>query len=305
MPAALNSPADDEVLAATAALVAAGKDPFGDDDDDETLPAADVADDNDNDDDAGDPPAETTPAADADPEKKVEEPNNDDALDADALEALAADDEPAAAPERRFNAGDPSKFEEQRAALLAEKAAAFKGVMDGTIEPEAYSATESAVQVKLDRLLVQQTLHEANVQSAQQSEASAIEALMASSKKANEIDYVADTKAQVQFDAALNMLALDPDNVKMPYAQRVAEAHKVVLALRGLAKPAVVDTPKPAAAVARENGKGPVTLRNIPAAASPNAGGGIVEQMSALSGQEYQAAFERLTPAQRAQVLGE
>lgn len=305
MPSALNSQADTEVLAATAALIAAGKDPFGDDDDD-TPPVVEAADD---DTAEGDPPAKVETASDGaakegDDADKADEKTEED-LDPEALEALAADDEPAPQPERRYNAGDPTKFADERKALLAEKATALKGLMDGTVEPEAYSAKEAEITEKLDALLVQRTLHEANVQSSQQSEASAIDALIASSKKAGEIDYVADKKAQVQFDAALNMLAADPDMAAMPYAKRAAEAHKAVLAIRGLTKAAPTPTPKAEPAVARENGKGPATLRNIPAAASPNSGGGIIEQLNALSGQEYQAAYARLTPAQRAQALGE
>ena len=49
----------------------------------------------------------------------------------------------------------------------------------------------------------------------------------------------------------------------------------------------------------------PPTLRGIPTAATPNSGGGVVEQMANLSGQAYEAAFSKLSPAQQAALLGE
>ena len=48
-----------------------------------------------------------------------------------------------------------------------------------------------------------------------------------------------------------------------------------------------------------------MTLRNVPAAAVANTGGGWMEQLAALSGQEYEAAYSKLTAAQRAQMLND
>ena len=44
---------------------------------------------------------------------------------------------------------------------------------------------------------------------------------------------------------------------------------------------------------------GIVTLRNLPAAATPNTGGGLTEQLSRLDGLDFQEAVGALPKAQR------
>lgn len=280
--------AEAEALDATATAIAAGGDPFGDDDDTDAPAAADDADES---------------PADAGSDEDEGEGDQSATLHLETEAVASADDEPAAALDAaqaaapRYKAGDPADFATQRAALNAEKAKGLKDLMDGVIEPEAYSAIEAVVSEKLDALTVRRTLHEANVQAEQQTQGNALDALMAAAKKAGEVDYGADTKAAKQFDAAMAMLA-EPGDTRS-YAEQVADAHKAVLAIRGV-KPAA-----PTAAKPRENGKGPMTLRNVPAAATPNTGGGWQEQLASLSGQDYEAAFARLTPAQQSQMRGD
>lgn len=319
----MNSAADEAVLAATRAAIEKGEDPFGDEGDDTpaAAPAAqadEAAEGNPakaaelpDDEDAGEgEAAKDEAAAGADGADEGEE-GDDDELDADALEAVAAD-EPGptpAPPPRRFQTADTATIAEQRKELRTQKEKLLKDMIDGVIDPDAYSAQVATLDDKLDGLLVQSTLHEANVQTEQQSQADAVMALIESSKKAGTIDYMADTKAQKQFDVALQMIVSDPDDAKLGYAAQVAKAHEAVLALRGIGKPAAAPAPatagKPAPAQPRENGKGPATLRNVPAAATPNSGGGLAEQMAGLSGAAYEAAFEKLTPAQKAMLRGD
>jgi hypothetical protein len=288
--------AEAEVLAATAAALAAGGDPFGDDDEDDAADAADE--------DTGNP----APGA----ELSAGDETTGDELSAEALAAIADEPHVPAQAAPRYKAGDPADFATQRAALNAEKAKGLKDLMDGVIEPEAYSAIEAGVSEKLDALTVRRTLHEANVQTEQQTHDSALEALMTAAKKAGEVDYAADPKAAKQFDAAMTMLA-EPGDTRT-YADQVADAHKAVLAIRGIkpAPPTAAEVAATAAAAAaalaakpRENGKGPMTLRNVPAAATPNTGGGWQEQIAGLTGQEFEAAFAQLTQAQKAHLLAE
>lgn len=309
-----------EVLAATAAALAKGEDPFGDDGDDEPAAGGDTTDEAAEEnpatvaelDEAGDDEGTTD---EADEKGEADEGKDDDkgeALSKEALEELAGDDEDdaddaPAAP--RYKTVDKDAIAQQRKDLMAEDAKALKDMIDGVIEPEAYSEKRNEIQGKLDQLLVQQTLSEANAQSEQQAHEAAINGIIASAKKAGEIDYVADVKAQKQFDAALRTLLADEDNAGLSQAKLCSMAHRTVLAVRGItAKPAAAAAepkPKPEPAKARENGKGPTTLRNVPAAATANSGGGLVEQMAALSGDAYQAAFDKLTPAQKAQLRGD
>lgn len=310
----MNSKADDQVLADTKAAIERGEDPFGDNDD---APAAATP--------AAEAPAEENPAtvAELSGDEADETPAADGQDDADseggttdeagaaaaddtqpADDSAATEDEPPAAPLPKYTVGDAEAIKEERKQLLADKAKALKDMMDGVIDPDAYSAREAEIQQALDDLLVRKTLHEANVQSEQQANTAAINAIIQRAKKAGEIDYQADEKAQRQFDTALNMLAQDPDEASTPRAELLEKAHAAVLAVRGIAKkPAAAAAPAPTPAKPRENGKGPITLRNVPAAEMPNSGGGIVEEMGRLTGVAYQEAYERLTPAQKARLL--
>lgn len=281
--------AEAEVLAATAAALAAGGDPFGDNDEDEAPAAGAAADD-------GDDEPEAGAAAD---EEGAEAAAED--LSPEALAAVAGDDEAPAPAAPRYTTDDLAGLAAQRTELTATKAKALKDLMDGVIEPEEYSRIEGEVSDKLDALTVQRTLHEANVQTDAQQQAGVLDTIMRAAKKAGEVDYATDAKAARQFDTAMKMLA--DDGEKRSYAELAADAHAMVLAARGVAKVESVTTPTPAKA--RENGKGPMTLRNVPAAAVANTGGGWMEQLNSLSGQDYEAAFARLTPAQRAQLLND
>lgn len=293
--------AEAEALAATAAMLAAGKDPFGDDDD-----ATDEADE------AGEANAgaDTDDQAATGDEPKDEEEGTDSDLSAEALEAIAADETPAetATQAKRYDAGDPAEFKAKRTEQIGIKAKALKDLMDGVIEPEEYSRIEAEVADALDALTVQRTLHEANVQTEQQTQESALDKIITAAKKAGEVDYRTDAKAAKQFDTAMTMLADDGET--RSYAELAADAHKAVLAIRGIKKAAPTAEEAAAAAAAlaakpRENGKGPMTLRNLPAAEIANSGGGWKDQLATLSGQAYEEAFSKLSPGQRAELMND
>lgn len=288
--------AEAEALAATAAMLAAGKDPFGDDDD-ATDEAGEVNAGEDTDKEGDEQPATGD-------ETKDDEEGTDSGLSAEALEAIAADEAPTEAQAKRYDAGDPAEFKAKRTEQIGIKAKALKDLMDGVIEPEEYSRIEAEVADALDALTVQRTLHEANVQTEQQTQESALDKIITAAKKAGEVDYRADAKAAKQFDTAMAMLADDGET--RSYAELAAEAHKAVLAIRGIRKPEpTAEEAAVAAAKPRENGKGPMTLRNLPAAEIANSGGGWKDQLATLSGQAYEEAFSKLSPGQRAELMND
>jgi hypothetical protein len=304
--------AEADTLAATAALIAAGKDPFGDDGDDEGGDQAEAKEieASANEEGDGEPPKVEPGSMDGETAAAKTDEETDDEGDADltaeALEAVAAADEPEAAPApaaQRYKAGDPAEFKALRDEQIGIKAKALKDLMDGVIEPEEYSRIESEVADKLDAITVQRTLHEANVQSEAQEYEAALDRIIAASKKAGEIDYKTDAKAAKQFDTAMRMLADDGET--RTFAELAAEAHKAVLAIRGIKKAEPAATPAAEPAKPRENGKGPMTLRNVPAAEMANSGGGWKEQLATLNGQEYEAAYAKLSPAQKAELLND
>jgi hypothetical protein len=284
-----------EILARTEALLVAGKDPFGDDGEDDAIEAEADGDD------ADESPGTTKPVdIDSDDDDEPVEAKVDDDLSPEALAKIA--EEPTEAPAQRtqrYKAADPAEFTAQRIELNTLKAKGLRDLMDGVIEPEAYSAIEADVADKLDALTVQRTLHEANTQSEQQLQGGVLDAILTAAKKAGEVDYT-DPKAARQFDQAMKMLGEDGET--RTFEQLAGATHKMVMALRGVTAkaPAAEPSTKP-----RENGRGPVTLRNIPTAAVANTGGGWQEQIGALSGQAYEAAYAKLTPSQREQLLND
>lgn len=292
--------AEAEVLAATAAAIAAGQDPFGDDED-EAAEAVTGADEGATTTDDGQ--AENGEALNDEGKGAAEGEDGEgegDALTPEQLAAIAADDEaPQPAPAKRYNAADPAELKTKREEQLAVKAKAMKDLMDGLIEPEEFSRIDAEVGEALEAIAVQRTLHEANVQTERQVQETALDRIIEAAKKANEVDYRADPKAAKQFDTAMAMLAQDGET--RTYAELVADAHKAVLAIRGLKPAAPAATP----ARPRENGKGPMTLRNVPAAETPNSGGGWKEQLASLSGQAYEEAFAKLSPGQKAELMSD
>ncbi len=282
----MKTPEETRVLAEIEAAKSRGEDPFGDHDTID-VEATEV----------------TDPESIADPDHvtddKAETPEQVDEV---AVEAI--DDTPLAQP-TAYKAEVPNDYKNQRAELVKEKAGLMKKLMDGEIDADEFAANEARISDSLEDLTAQriraETLQEANAQTQASYQQREIQRLIAKSK--SEVDYTNDTKAQKQFDMALNAVAGDPDNAGRDYADMLAEAHKVVLALRGIvSKGQVVEQ---AVKSRIPDGKPPVTLRNIPTAATANANGNMLDQIGRLTGQAYQDAFSKLSPNQRKALLDE
>lgn len=295
-----NTPSELETLAEIERQKAAGKDPFGDDELDldvkkpeETGEDADESDDD----------KQSEGVEDDTKDDQTAESDGDDQVDELALQEVLDDGE---LQTPQYRAEVPSDYKTQRAELLKSKADAMKKLMDGEMEAEEFAAEEARISDALEELTAQriraETLIEANQQATAQMQQREIQKLIASAKA--QVDYIKDAKAQKQFDVALQAINADPDNAGKDYADLIGEAHKVVLALRGIqAKPAASKTEPPP--VRKPDAKPPVTLRGLPAASTPNSNGDFMEQMSRLSGQAYQEAFNKLSPSQRKALLDE
>lgn len=281
----MSTPEDLKALEAIAAAEASGQDPFGDDepltveaDADEPAPEA-----------AAEPEAEQA-AADA-PTAEADQP------EADPAPAAAS----TAAELPTYKAELPSDYKAQRAELMKAKAEAMKQLMDGEIDADAYAAEDARVSEALEDLAAAriraETLQEANAQSQQAYQARAIQRLIANTK--GEVDYATDATAQQQFDTSLQVLAAQPANAGKDFADLIEDAHKMVKAMRG-----VQSQGKPTAPDRKPAGDAPVTLRSLPSASTPNAGG-VIEQIARLKGPAYEAAYAKLTPAQQAALLDE
>lgn len=289
------TPEETKVLAAVEAGLAAGDDVFGDNDDDTDTGTA--KDGEDGEADAGGQDGANGENAGADGD-----------LTEEALSEVL-DEQPAGEPApSQFTAQVAADYKEQRAALTTEKAQALKKLMDGEIDAEEYAVIETRVSESISDLdsarIRAETLIEANAQNEANFQRRAINKLIAATK--NEVDYAADPKAQKQFDTALSTIMADPDNAGKDYTELLTEAHRVVAAVRGLqianATGAAAAAP---AAPRRAPATPPVTLRSLPTAATPNANGDINDQLGRLNGQDFEAAFDKLSPAQRRALLDE
>lgn len=303
--------ADAAVLKESAAKIAAGEDPFGDDDGDETPAAASapIATDPPVDPPAIDPPA-TDEVNEDPPSDAADDPPARDGTDAvkdppaEPAATAPKTEEPAAEvreqPAVQFKTRTVQDIDKARADLLNKKAEAWKKYSDGTMTPEEFTAIDNEVLTGISNLAAESALALASAQAAQQVGERAIEVIKAASKAANLIDYDTDTVAVDLFNAQVNALALDPSSSKLSEAQFYSKAHEMVLAMRGLRASAAAPAPAPATKPpARQDMKPPITLRNAPAAATSNTGGGVAEQLSRLHGQDFEAAIGSMPKAQR------
>jgi hypothetical protein len=284
----MTTAAEQKILADIAAAEARGDDVFGDE---EEIVAAGP----------GDQDEGPDSSVDGEPEAKADEPATTDT----PADEPPAQDEPAATEQpAMFKADLPADYKTQRTELLKAKAAAMKQLMDGEIDAEAFATVEAELADKLEDLTAQriraETLQEANIQNQAAYQQREIQKLIRASK--SEVDYTKDTAAIKQFDQALAIISADPDNAGADYAELIGNAHKMVMALRGLKPPAAPATQRQPRG---PGGEAPITLRSLPAASTPNVSGGVAEQLSRLSGPAYEAAFSKLSPAQRAQMLDE
>ena len=274
---------EDQIAAEIAAMEAKGLDPYADrvtDAPDEGAPdavapeaAADVA------------PAQADDQQPAAP--KV----------ADVPPTAAQDAQPVAstAPQT-YRADMPADLAAKRTELLAAKAEAMKQLMDGVIDAEKYADEEFRISEELEGITLAraraETLAEVNRQTAEGYQANVISALVARTK--TEIDYASDTDAQQTFDRALRLVASEPDAAGKDFAQIADEAHRMVLARRGVAPAAPSTTGR--AAPDRTPPKPPITLGGLPTAAASGTKS-ISEVAGRLTGDDLEQAFDALPDA--------
>lgn len=216
---------------------------------------------------------------------------------ADVPPTAAQDVQPAAstAPQT-YRADMPADLAAKRTELLAAKAEAMKQLMDGVIDAEKYADEECRISEELEGITLAraraETLAEVNRQTAESYQGNVISALVARTKA--EIDYASDPDAQKTFDRALRLVASEPDAAGKDFAQIADEAHRMVLARRGVA-PA---TPSTAgrAAPNRTPPNPPITLGGLPTAAASGTKS-VTEVVGRLAGDDLEKAFDALSDA--------
>ena len=278
---------EDQIAAEIAAMEAKGLDPYADrvtDTPGDAAPESAHA----------EPVAEV--AADVAP-VKADDKQPDAPKAADVPPTAAQDAQPVAstAPQT-YRADMPADLAAKRTELLAAKAEAMKQLMDGMIDAEKYADEESRISEELEGITLAraraETLAEVNRQTAEVYQGNVISALVARTK--TEIDYASDTDAQQTFDLALRLVASEPDAAGKDFAQIADEAHRMVMARRGVAPAAPTTAGR--AAPGRTPPKPPITLGGLPTAAASGTKS-ISEVAGRLTGDDLEQAFDALPDA--------
>ena len=278
---------EDQIAAEIAAMEAKGLDPYADRVTDTPGDAAPKS-----------APAEPVAEVAADvAQVKADDQQPDAPKVADVPPTAAQDAQPVAstAPQT-YRADMPSDLAAKRTELLAAKAEAMKQLMDGVIDAEKYADEECRISEELEGITLAraraETLAEVNRQTAEGYQATVINALVARTKA--EIDYASDPDAQKTFDRALRLVGSEPDAAGKDFAQIADEAHRMVMARRGVA-PAAPSTAG-RAAPDRTPPKPPITLGGLPTAATSGTKS-ISEVAGRLTGDDLEQAFDALPDA--------
>lgn len=210
-----------------------------------------------------------------------------------------------------YEVPEAADFAQRKTDLKAEKKAIEGKWAAGDLSDEQRAEQLDAVDDKLLALVAEQTraetLRAINEQNAKAQQAAAEKALndatvavIQAAKKAGTIDYVADSDAQEQFDAFMGALERSKAWAGKSAADLVAQAHKSVLALRGIVAVAPAKAPAPAPApvappkpVRRDV---PQTLAGLPNAAPVGVQDELMQQVANLEGPELEAFLAGLPP---------
>lgn len=292
------TPEEQKTLAAIEAAKAAGQDPFGDDEplgQEDDAPANAAVAGAEAQPDAGEPPA--TGAQDEVAVADDTPPNTGEQADQVAPSAAQDTEQP-----MQYQTEIPADHKDKRAELVKAKADAMRKLLNGEVDADEFAAEDARISGELEELsaarIRAETLQDANRQASVLYQQQALKRLVAKVK--GDVDYAADESARKQFDTALKVLAADGDG--RDFAELIDEAHAIVSARRGIATSKKSAAETPAAPTRKPDGTPPVTLRGIPSASTPNTGS-VVDQLARLKGPAYEAAYARLTPAQKASLL--
>jgi len=231
-------------------------------------------------------------------------------VQADADAAAAADAAAKAPFIPEYKAEVPADAAEQIKALKAEESAAFKRLMDGEIDSEAYQAVRDRVDADVDTLRTQAltatVFQKANAQAQEQAarnEWTKAETAAFNAFKADGLDYKAKPSLLAAYNTNLKALGADPKNENRDAAWFLAEANR--LTREDLGQTAVGKKPTPTARAGVDLSELPPTLRSVPVAATSAVNTDEFAHMRNLDGIALEKAHAALTEAQRDRWMAE
>lgn len=255
-------------------------------------------------------------------EKTAEAANGEEALDVEALSAVAADGNDA---DPELLQSPDADFKAERAKIVDKEADIDRRWSDGTLTDEERAAELAKVRDERDALLRQEvraeTIADLNRQAIKRAQDRKLDALRADGKERG-IDYSGEEHAGA-FDAAMSALRTQKANAKLSFNQLADKAHAMVLAMNGVSLTAkagettaedakaeqavaAAPAPAPAPAPARPDPRKavPPTLTGMPVAASAPVGNDFLTSLAGIDDPDAaEAALAALPKPQREAIM--
>lgn len=230
---------------------------------------------------------------------------NDATAKADTATVL---DEPAAAPVRNeYVAKLPDNYDQTIADLATKESGIRAQFKDGSISLEDYEEQRDAILKERESLntarVKSEISQEMREQAAQNEWQGQIKSFMATAAKNDGVDYRKDDVKSGDLDLFVKTLAQNPAHADKSGEWFLAEAHKRVMALHGIAAKSGSsgDVAQPKAAASRKPpiGAAPKTLAQVPGGDGPGDVSDEFAQLDSLDGNDLESAIAKMTPAQR------
>lgn len=213
-------------------------------------------------------------------------------------EADDTDAEPEFRP--RYKAELPADYADQVAAVKTESEALTKAFKAGDIDFDEYQVQSQEIAERRESLTIlrakSEIAEEMGGQTDEQEWGNTISRFFAATAKAGGTDYAKDAEKQADLDQFVKVLANNSANENKSGEWYLAEAHKRVNALHGLAAAAPVVPP----VTKRVKQAIPATsLAHVPGGDGPGDLAGEFADMDGLEGDALETAIARMTSAQR------
>jgi hypothetical protein len=266
-------------------------------------PATDDADDDGDDGDSDE-------VVDANGKPVVEKPAEAPAPTADAThEPEPADAKPV---RNEYVAKMPEDYDQKITDLAAKESEIRAQFKNGDLPLDDYEEQRDAILKERESLntsrVKSEISQEMREQAAQNEWQSQIKSFMATAAKNDGVDYRKDDVKSGDLDLFVKTLAQNPAHADKSGEWFLAEAHKRVMALHGIAAKSGSsgDVAQPKAAASRKPplGSAPKTLAQVPGGDGPGDVGDEFANLDSLSGDALDDAIKKMTPAMHKKYLG-
>ena len=219
-------------------------------------------------------------------------------------EKLQEPPQPAAQALPRYEAQLPSDYDDQIRALKDRDAELRQKFKDGEIDIDERDKGLADLSEQREQLLVARAKaeisQEMTQQTAQQQWQTEINKAISRAAKEDGIDYRKDQAKAADWDQFVRILAANPAHADKSMDWFLAEAHKRVMALHGVAPAPKRETIEDAKAKRKPPvDAAPKTLAQVPGSDGPGDVDDQFADVAALDGWELEQAIARMTPAQR------